>query len=305
MIIGESIFIMNRYVSRAVERREKAHIQELALRQAEAGADYIDLNIGPQRRTGPEVMTWMVETIQEVTDVPLSLDTANVAAIEAGLKVCKKTPIINSTDASDARLNAMMPMAGQYNAKIIALTFAGGGLPTDAAGRISLAMDKIMPAAAEYGVPIENIIFDPLVLTINGMQEQILPTIEAIRFFKVLGDPAPWVTCGLSNVSNTCPDEVRSILERVFYAMATGAGLNIPIANALDPVIMEVVGIIDGRDDSTAKGALYLAIHDAYAADEPVDRSPFDASDPELQDILKTLDVMENKWIYAHSYLKL
>ena len=111
MIIGESIFIMNRHVSRAVERREKAHIQELALKQVEAGADYLDLNIGPQRRTGPEVMTWMVETIQEVTDTPLSLDTANTAAIEAGLKICKQTPIINSTDSSDARLNAMMPLA--------------------------------------------------------------------------------------------------------------------------------------------------------------------------------------------------
>lgn len=304
IVIGECIHLIAPSVRKAIENRDKAFIQDLALRQVKKGAQLLDLNIGPQKKAGPEVISWMVNTIQEVTDVPLSLDTTNAQAIEAGLKVCKKKAIINSTDASEERLNALMPLAAKYNANIIALSLGKVGLPTTADARIELATE-ILSAAAEQGVATENIYLDPLVLTVNGNQDQTLQTIEAVRFFKQMADPPPLTTCGLSNVSNSCPKGIRSILDRVFLVMMLGAGLDSAIADPLDDELMQTIKIIEGRDDSTPKGKLYLALYDAYQASEEFDTSTVDMSEPELSDIAKTIDVMQNKTLYAHGYLKL
>lgn len=303
--IGECIHIISKDVRAAVEGRDKAFIQNLAKKQADKGANYIDLNIGPQKKAGHEVMPWMVQTIQEVVDLPLSLDTSNAAAIEAGLKVCKKKALINSTDATEERMSAMMPLAAKYNADLIALTLAKGGIPTTADARVELATERIFTAAAQYGVPIENLWLDPLVLTVNGNQDQAQQTINAVRFFKQLADPPPKTTCGLSNVSNQCPHELRPLLNRVFMIMMAGAGLDSAILDPLDHETMEVIRILDTRDDSTPKGKLYLGIYDAYAAMEQFDTSGVDMSDPELKDIAKTVNIMQNKTLYAHGYLKL
>jgi len=292
-------------VRKAIESRDKAFIQDMAQRQVEKGTHVLDLNIGPQKRTGPEVMTWMVETVQEVTDVPLSLDTTNSVAIETGLKLSKKQGFINSTDASEERLGALMPLAAQYNANIIALTLGKVGLPTTADARIELALGNIIPAAEEHGVSMDNIYFDPLVLTVNGNQDQAMQTLEAVRFFKQMSDPPPKTTCGLSNVSNSCLPEVRPILNRNFLVMLMGAGLDSAIVDPLDDELMEVLRILENRDDSTAKGKLYLDVYDACAAGEEFDISSVDMSDPVLSDIAKTVNVLQNKVLYAHSYLRL
>ncbi len=305
IVIGECIHVISTQVRTAIETKDKAFIQDLARRQAEAGAHYIDLNIGPQKRAGIEVMTWMVDTVQEAVDTPLSLDTTNAAAMEAGLTRVKRRPIINSTDATPERLAAMMPLAAKYGANIIALTLASGGLPNSTDARITLALENILPVAMEFDVKTEDIFFDPLVLTINGNQDQVSPTLEAFRFFKQMAEPPPRTTCGLSNISNSAPKELRPLLNRVFAAMATGAGLDSAIADPLDSDLMETLRILDTRDDSTLKGKVYLALYDAYAAGVTFDGSPFNPQDPEIRDILKTIDVLENKWIYAHSYLRL
>lgn len=305
LIIGESIHVISPRVKAAIESRDKKAIQEIALSQLEKGAHILDLNIGPQKKAGPEVMSWMVSTVQEVTDVPLSLDTTNSAAIEAGLKLVKQRPLINSTDATPDRLAALIPLAAKYEANIIALTYAGGALPTTADARISLAVENIIPACDELGVPMDRVFFDPLVLTINGNQDQVQETINAVRFFKQMSDPPPMTTCGLSNVSNSAPKELRPLINRVFLVMMVAAGLDTAICDACDPDLMEALHIIDTRDDSTAKGRLYLALYDAYASGDVFDPSVGDESDPEQRDILKTVEVLENKWIYAHSYLKL
>ena len=302
--IGESIHIISQNVRVAVENRDKAFIQDLAKRQVEKGATYLDLNIGPQKKAGAEVMPWMVETVQEVTDVPLSLDTTNPVAMEAGLKVCKRPVIINSTDATPERLEALMPMAARYNCGIISLTLAKGGLPTTADLRIELASENIFPAAEQYGVPPERIWLDPLVLTVNGNQDQAQETINAVRFFKQMTDPPPMTTCGLSNVSNSCPEEMRSMLNRVFLVMMMGAGLDSAIMDTMDAEIMEVLQIVDNRDESTAKGKLYVTLYDAYMAMEQFDTSSADTSDPEIRDIVKTIGILQNESLYAHSYLR-
>ncbi len=304
MIIGESIHVISSRVRVAIDGRDTAFIQDLARKQVQGGADWLDLNIGPQRKAGAEVMPWIVSAVQQVADKPLSLDTTNATAMEAGLKVVKKTPLINSTDATEERMAAMFPLAAKYNANIIALTLAKTGLPTTADARMELA-SAILATAAEHGVPPDHIFLDPLVMTVNGNQDQAPQTVNAVRFFKQISDPPCRTTCGLSNISNGAPPEVRPLINRVYMVMLMGAGIDTAIADALDADLVEARRMVLRRDTSTAKGKLYVALYDTYAAGEEFDPSGVDTRDPELSDIVKTVRMLENKTLYAHSYLRL
>lgn len=305
LIIGECLQIISKAVRTAIEERDKAFVQDLAQRQVAKGAQMLELNIGPQKKAGAEVMDWLVNAIQEVVDVPLSLDTSNPEAIEAGLKVCKRNPIINSTSADPERLGVLLPLAARHAASIIALTLRATGLPVTADARVEILIEDLLPAIEQYGVPLENVYFDPLVLTVDGTQEHAPEIVKATRIFKQINDPPLLTTCGLSNVSSGAPKEVRPTLNRVFLVMLMGAGLDSAILDPFDEELAEAIRILENRDDSTAKGKIYLALHDACAADEEFDPSIIDMSDPEQSAILKTIRVLENKVIYAHSYLQL
>ncbi|MDP2663397.1 MAG: dihydropteroate synthase, partial [Dehalococcoidia bacterium] len=263
------------------------------------------LNIGPQKKEGVEVMSWIERAVQDAVDVPISLDTTNSAAIEAGLRLVRKQALINSTDATAERLAAMMPLAAEYGAGLVALTLGTTGLPTSADARISLAVESIIPAAMEHNVPMENIYFDPLVLTVNGNQDQALQTVEAVRFFRQMSDPPPKTTCGLSNISNGAPKEMRPLINRVFLVMMMGAGLDTAILDPLDDEIMNVLRIVENRDTSSALGRLYVGLFDNYVNGVPFDCSQADLADSAQKDVCKTIDMLENKFIYAHSYLRL
>jgi 5-methyltetrahydrofolate corrinoid/iron sulfur protein methyltransferase len=278
-------------------------VQDLALRQVESGAHWLDLNIGPQKKTGVETMTWLVNIIQEVSDVPLVLDTTNVGAIEAGLKACNKPALINSTDATLERLNALMPLAAKYNANIIALSLGSGGLPSTVDGRLALVLERILPAAAQYNVDSERIFLDPLVLTVDGNQEQAMQAVEATRYFKQVCEPSPMTVCGLSNISNGGPEEIRPLINRVFLTMMLGAGLDSAIMNCLDVELMETLRIVDSGDESTPTSRLYLDLYNSYVSGEQFDTSTVDMSDLGLRDIAKTIQVLQNQLLYAHSYL--
>ncbi len=304
-VIGESIHVIAPAVRAAIESRDAEFIQNLAQRQVRKGAKAIDLNIGPQKKLGTEIMPWIVQAVQNVVDVPLSLDTTNAAAIEAGLQVCQKKAWINSTDATPERLTALMPLAAKYGANIISLTLGSTGLPTTADMRIELASETILPAAAENNVPMTSIYLDPLVLTVNGNQDQAIQTIDAMRFFKQMADPPPYTTCGLSNVSNSCPKEIRPLLNRVYLVMMVGAGLDCAIADALDDELMETIRILEQKDDSTEIGRMYLRLYQNYQEGIEFDQEGFDTGKEEISNLVKTVRILENRTLYAHSYLKL
>jgi len=303
--IGESIHVISRRVRVALEKRNARTLQDLAVRQVEAGAQILDLNIGPQRREGHEIMPWLVDVLQEVVDVPFSLDTTNAAAIEAGLKRCRHTAIINSTDATEERMNAMMPLAAEHNAGLIALALGETGLPPTAEARLELVMTNLLPAAERHGLPMENLYLDPLVLTVNGMQDQAIQTVTAVHYFKEVSDPPPSTTAGVSNVSNGVPREGRPLINEVFLAMMMGAGIGSAIVNVLEEGAMSAVRIIETRDTSTRLGELYVALADAVAAAEEFEVEPSMLEDPETSDVAKTINILYNRQIYAHSYLAL
>lgn len=302
-IIGENIHIISPRVRRAIEMRDKKTLQDLALRQVQAGAQALDLNIGPQKRRGPEVMEWVVKAVQEVVDVPLSLDTTNLQAMETGLKLAKRQAILNSASAQPERLESVPSLAAKYNAKLIALAM-GGSLPATAEERVSIALEKLIPRAMELGIPMEDLYLDPLVLTVKGMQDQATQAIEAVRFLKQTAVPPPQTVVGLSNVSNGVPREGRGLVNCTFLVMLMGAGLDAAIADPLDERLWEFVRIIEERDDSTGAGRFLLALHDATANMEELDPNEVDMGDPEQLAIYKTVQILKDQVIYADSYLR-
>jgi len=304
-IIGENIHIISQNVKDGLRDRDVKFFQELAVRQVEAGADVLDLNLGPRKKDWEEVFPWMVKTVEAVVDVPLCFDSTNILGIEAGLKnVTKAQPIINSTSAEPERLEKVPLVAKQYNARLIALTMGKSGIPVGADERVSIALETLIPRALEIDFPIADLIIDPLVLTVSGCQEYCPELIEAVRMLQFAWDPPPPVSVGLSNVSNAVPKENRPLINRVYCAMLMGAGLQMMIADPFDEKLKEVVRIIEERDESTPLNRLYLNIHDRVANMEEPDISDVDMSDPEQADIWRTVQILENKVIYADSYLE-
>jgi 5-methyltetrahydrofolate corrinoid/iron sulfur protein methyltransferase len=305
LIIGENIHIIAPPVKAAIEARDAKVIQDMALRQVEAGAGIVDLNIGPQKKLGHEIMPWIVEAVQEVTDVPLSLDTTNFAAMEAGLKVCKKPAMLNSASADPERLDSVMQLAASYGARVIALTMGVDGIPTTADGRAGIAMEALLPAAETAGLPVEDVFLDPLVLAVNCNQDVALETVEAIRMFKMMADPPPTTVVGLSNISNGAPPDVRPLINRTMMVMVMGAGLDSAIADPLDDVQNEWIRIAEQRDDSTPLGKLIVALYDSVAAMDKLDPALVDMDDEAQVGLWKTYRMLSNETLYADSYLKL
>lgn len=305
LIIGENIHIIAPPVKAAIEARDAKPLQKMALAQVEAGAGIVDLNIGPQKKRGHEIMPWIVEAVQEVTDVPLSLDTTNFAAMEAGLKVCKQPAMLNSASADPARLDSVMQLAAKYGARVIALTMGVDGIPTTADGRAGIAMEALLPAAEAAGLPVQDVFLDPLVLAVNCNQDVALETVEAIRMFKMMADPPPTTVIGLSNISNGALPEVRPLINRVLMVMAMGAGLDSAIADPMDTVQNEWIRIAEQRDESTPLGKLVVALYDAVAAMDKLDPSLVDMDDQQQLELWKTYRMLCNDTLYADSYLKL
>jgi 5-methyltetrahydrofolate corrinoid/iron sulfur protein methyltransferase len=305
LIIGESIHIISPSVKEAIEARDAKFIQTLALKQVKSGAGILDLNIGPQKKRGVEIMPWIVETVQAVTDTTLSLDTTNVAAMEAGLQVCKRPALLNSASADPARLDPVMELAAKYNASVIALTMGVDGIPATADGRTVIAMETLLPKAESLGIPPDHVFLDPLALTVNGNQDVAQETVNAIRFFKQLSDPPPMTTVGLSNISNSCPNEFRSLINRTFLVMLMAGGLDSAIADPLDKKLMEYIRIVENRETQTPLGKLIVALYDATAAMEDLDPGLVDRGDQEQMDFFKTYQILKNQIIYAHSYLRI
>ena len=303
-IIGENIHILSDKVKEALKVKDSEFFMDLAVRQVEAGAKAVDINLGPRKKDWEEIFPWVIRSVESVVDVPLSIDTTNFDGIEAALKtITKAQPIINSTSGEPERLERIPLLAKKYNAKVIGLTMGASGIPIAAEDRINIAVETLIPRMVEIDYPVSNLIIDPLVLTVSGCQEYCPQLIEAVRTLQYAWDPAPSISVGLSNVSNSVPNENRPLINRVYLAMLMGVGLQMMIADPMDLKQNEVIRIIENRDESTAVGKLYLKIADKTAASEELTIDDVDMSDPQQVEIWKTTQILLNKVIYADGYL--
>jgi 5-methyltetrahydrofolate corrinoid/iron sulfur protein methyltransferase len=243
--IGENLNIMVKKIGQAIKDRDPKPIQDLAVAEAEAGVDYLDINLGPARKGGEALMAWMVNIVQEVVDLPLYLDTTNMQAIEAGLKAYQNKQgkaVINSIMCRPERMEQQIPMAAQYDAGMVALLWGPEGMPRDAAERGALVAD-ILQRAVEAGVTGEDIWVDPIITPVNVQQDQLL---ECNRFMSEFGEiadvlaPGCRSTCGLSNVSNGAPEHLRPILNQTYMMMLEKLGMKACIVDAFDKDLHDI-----------------------------------------------------------------
>jgi len=290
VLIGESIHIISKNVNDAVKERNQKVIQDLAQAQTAAGADYIDLNLGPAKKDPEEVTQWLVNTIQGVTDLPISVDTLNHVAMEAGLKSCKKRPLLNSASGRTDSRERMLPLAKKYNTDVVISVLTDKGCPPDIDSRIESIMETVA-LANEMGISNEDIWVDPIILPVSADQKQVR---EAVEFVGMLADLLPGVksTVGLSNVSNGTPEELRGILNRTYMVMLGTNGLYSAIADVLDNELVRL-----------NKGEL-PRITDLIHKTMDGEAVNMGSLSKEEQDYVKTAKVLMGETLYSHAWLE-
>ncbi len=292
-LIGENLNIMSKTYGAALKSKDAKPLQQLAIEQQKLGMDWIDLNIGPAGKTGVELITWLIPAIEEVVDVPLAIDTSNIKAIEAGLKICKKNrPLINSIMVRPERMEALLPLAKEHDAEFVGLLWGPEGMPRDENERGALCAELVYKATGEFEIDPERIYIDPIQTPVNVQQIQIMSVLE---FMKMLQDIAPGCrsTIGLSNVSNGPPDHLRPILNQVMVIILKRHGLYSAIVDCFDTKLHEIA-----RGKHPGLEALIAKVEDG----EPVDMNSLSE---EERKYVKTAKVILGQTLYSDSWLEI
>ncbi len=288
--IGENLNVMSKVLGPAMKEKNAKPIRQMVEKEAEAGVDYIDVNIGPARKNGEEMMEWLVKTIQEVApDIALSLDTTNMAATEAGLKIVKKKPLINSVSIQSSRFETGLKMAKQYGADFIALLWSDEGMPRDANERAMHVVDFVQKAT-ELEIPMEKIWIDPIVTPISVEVNQVKACVECMGMLKDIA-PGAKSTVGLSNVSNGVPTELRPWLNIPYLIMLMKNGLQSAIVDAFDS---ELTDIINGGKPNV------VSLVEKMMDGEKIDLSSLNE---EERKYAKSVRVLMGETLYSDSWL--
>jgi len=238
LIIAERINATRKRIGSAFAARDAALLQDEARKQADAGADFLDINAAYSPDTERDLMVWAVETVRAASDKPLSIDTTSPAAARAGLALLPKgSAFLNSISGETARLESMLPLAAEFETNVVALAMDDVGMPASVADRWR-ALDKIFAATDKAGIPRDRLYVDPLVRPVSTNPDQIVQVLDMIREIQSRGGGAKTVV-GLSNISYGLP--VRRHLNRTFMAMAAAAGLAAAIIDPLEPEMMTTV----------------------------------------------------------------
>ena len=206
-----------------------------AIKQEQAGAHVLDVNVGLPGIDEPKVMKHVIKLLQEVIQLPLQIDSSNFQAIEEACRYYNGKPLINSVNGKDETMEAVFPVVKKYGGVVIGLALDENGIPPKAEQRFEIAK-KIINKAKEYGIDKKDIIIDCLVLTASAQQKEVMETVKAVSMVKTLG---VHTVLGVSNVSFGLPN--RPLLNKTFLAMAMSAGLDLPIINPLDQELMNTI----------------------------------------------------------------
>jgi len=235
IFIAERINGLQPRVRKSILEKDKEAIQRLARKQADAGAAYLDLNVGTAWLRPAEIMVWLVSTVQEVVPTPIALDSRRLDVIEAGLKVCQNPVLINSTTGEKEKLAKFIELAVEYKAALVGLTMDEQGIPPHAVGRVAIAK-RIMDFAEVYGLPRDRLFIDPVLLPLKFSQTQGSAVLEAVRQISRERVP-PHIIVGLSNCSQGAKE--RELINRSFLTMAMACGLDAVIGDVLEPHLLE------------------------------------------------------------------
>ncbi|KLU62722.1 5-methyltetrahydrofolate:corrinoid/iron-sulfur protein co-methyltransferase [Peptococcaceae bacterium CEB3] len=257
LIIGELINTSRKAIKPAVEQRDSAFIQNLAQKQVDAGAHYVDVNCGTLVHDEVQTMEWLVDTVQEAVSRPLCLDTPRAEAMEAGLARANGQPMVNSITAEKERYVRILPLVLKYKAKVVALCMDDKGVPASAEERIAIVRRLVTDLTAD-GVPEDDIYLDPLITPISTGDHYGQAVLETVRFIR-REYPQVHAVCGLSNISYGLPH--RKILNQAFMIQTMTAGMDAYILDPLDKSMMGFVyasQALLGQDDYCVQ---YLSAH--------------------------------------------
>ena len=306
-LISENLHIISPKTKEAVLNRDESFVKNLLQKQIATNPDWIDLNIGPARGSFAGSMEWLVTIAQGLTDIPLSLDSTNIAEISKGLSLAKEPVnwIINSTSADFERLDKVTDAACEYNCNLIALTMNSElGIPKESDKRLELAFE-ISSVCEEKGIDNGRIYFDPLILPVCVEQTQALEALNTVRMLKESFDPEVMTTIGLSNVSNGCPKELRPLINRVFMVLAMGCGLDSAIVDSFDEELLRVNKMIETGNLQTDYDNAYYSLYNMMQNFEELDAVQFDKNNQQQLAIIKTAEILLNKKVYTNSYLEI
>jgi 5-methyltetrahydrofolate corrinoid/iron sulfur protein methyltransferase len=243
IIFSERLNGMYRDVRAAISERDKKVVQDLLVAQLAGGADVIDINVGPTKGDAADHFLWLAQTVHEITDKPLSLDSAKAnLLVEVVPKVRTALPdtklVINSCTAAPEYMDKLVPLAANHGTGIIGLAMDEHGVPGDVEKRVECGAAFLM-RALESGVPVDDIYIDPIILPIHVAPKQQSNAIEAIRQLAMVNDPPPRFIVGLSNVSQKCL--MNHLLNRTYLVMCLAAGLNAAIVDAADSDLIDAM----------------------------------------------------------------
>jgi len=248
IIVGERINGTGRRVREAVTARNADLIAQEATRQAQAGANYIDVNAGTNPEREPDDMVWLVQTAQSATGTPLCIDSPNPEALRAGLQAHQGQALVNSASAEEGRLETVFKLAREFGARLVGLTLDDSGLPKTAQQRVDIAR-RLGEAASAVGLAQSDLFIDPLARAVGLENDQGAAFLDAVSGIRE-ALPDAHVICGLSNISFRMP--ARKLLNRAFLAMAMARGLDAAILDPLDQSLMAVAcagEALLGRDE--------------------------------------------------------
>jgi cobalamin-dependent methionine synthase I len=301
-LIGNQIRLTRALLAAALRQRKGSLFQTLARQQVEAGANWLLVDMGPQRKDAAADLAWLVGTIHDQVSVPLVLRSDDPVAIEAGLKAARDQVLIDATLPGIADITPFLNLAQHHGARL-AFSACPGGLPTPTDERLTLVMEKLLPQALETGLALEDLYVDPLVVALTCDQPMVPITVETLRLLKVAAEPVPNTLVHLDDIADGVADAAKPYVTQVYAVMLLAAGLDALVANPLDPYLMEAIRVVRERDVTTGYDRALLRLYDVSKADVELDPASIDSSDPAQASLFKTVQVLTNRLIYADSYL--
>ncbi len=302
LLIGENIHVISKTIQSALINKDEKFILDLIVKQNHM--DYIDLNVGPAKGKLEGILPWLCSLVENNTNLKISFDSRNTEEIKRGLEKSKEPQLclINSTSADEDRVEVITDLAAEFNASMIALTMNRElGIPKSADERLALAFE-VFEKCQEKEIDNARIFFDPLILPVCVDQSQSQEALNTIQMIKQSFDPQVMTTVGLSNISNGSPLEIRPLLNRVFAALAFGAGLDSAIVDAFDTELINMIKLLKTHNPKNDLDELYINLSNMIRDFSELEEIPFDNSDHKQVEVIKTARILLNKDVYTHSF---
>jgi 5-methyltetrahydrofolate corrinoid/iron sulfur protein methyltransferase len=302
LFIGNQLRLSRLPLVAAVEQRRAPLIHSLARQQIDAGANWLLVDMGPQRKGAARDMTWLVQTIQEEVAVPLVLRSDDPGVLEQGIQTSRTRVLIDATLPGVGDLDPYLALA-QRSGSGLAFSACPNGLPLPLENRLALVTETLLPRALAHGLPLDDLLVDPMLAALTCDQAMVPVAVEALRLLKVAADPVPNTLVHLDDIADGVADGARSLISQAYVTMLLAAGVDALVLNVLDAELLEAIRVVRERDAINAYDRLLLRLFDSSKAEVSLEMTTIDRSDPQQVGLFKTVQVLTNQVIYADSYL--